>query len=377
MRIRSSMMAVALALTAAGCAENAEEMPASESDVDGAEAIAEGEEASAESEDGTTESGEGSTGEGSAADGIELPVGTPPPPPPPPPAPVSMAPPPMPSPVTVDQPVAGETPAEIPAFDPDTMTPAEIEAVIEAFPPPAAGSPVSYCPALERNAPVDQCANFTNLVNNAALGVAALGAAETMRMGQAYPVRLIVGKQARQQQIEDVAGSAGAVTSGELKLAPWICGTLQAPEFEVTGDLRQCKERGASSQVSFEWTVVPRIARKLTLSAKAESRAGKDGEMLDQVDSKVITVNVDASGKTKVNNFMADLTETLGGLRNLLLALLGVIGVIGTIIWRVRKIRRNPDADPVAAPNGDDADDTPDDDKGGTPPPAPPLANGP
>ena len=266
-------------------------------------------------------------------------------------------------------------PDDMPVIDPDTLTPEELEAFIDDLPPTAAGSPVAYCPALERNAPADQCEAFTNLVDNAALGIAALGAAEKMRMGQAYPVRLIVGKKAKQEQIEEVAGSAGAVTSGDLKLAPWICGTLQAPEFDVTGDVRQCKERGASSQVSFEWTVVPRLARKLTLSAKAESRAGEDGQMLDQVDSKVITVDVDASGKTRVNTFMADLTESLGGLRNLLLALLAVIGVMGTIIWRVRKIWKNPDADPNASDGAAAGEEAATDQVPGEENPPPPAGN--
>ena len=356
MRIHGTIVALALALAATGCNQTAEEAPASETaEAAAEESPAEGEaieEPGAEENAGEAEAS--AEGEEASAEGEEGEAETP-------------------EPASTPSPIEPNLPADMPILDPEIMTPEMIEDVIDSLPPPAAGSPLSYCPALERNAPADQCEAFTNLVNNAALGVASLGAAKTMRMGQAYPVRLIVGKKDKQEQIEAVAGSAGAVTTGELKLAPWICGSLQAPEFDIRGDERQCKRRGASSQVSFEWTVVPKIARKLTLSAKAESLAGKDGEMLDQVDSEVITVDVDASNKVKVNSFMADLTEALGGLRNLLLALLAVIGVIGTIIWRVRKIWKNPDADPnasngAAEGEGANADQVPD--EGKPPPPA-------
>jgi hypothetical protein len=164
-------------------------------------------------------------------------------------------------------------------------------------------------------------------------------------VGQYYPVRLVVGRKERATQIEQAAGQPGEVTTGDIALGPWICAQLSAASFDVRGELRQCKRRGAAGQVSFAWDVSPEVARELRLSATVQSLAEKDGQPLDQIDSETITVTVSADGITSFDATIKRLTGSAGGLRTFLLAVLGVLGVVSVIVWRVRNLGKKPDKD--------------------------------
>ncbi len=203
----------------------------------------------------------------------------------------------------------------------------------------------SYCPAMEDFAPADDCARYTTLAQQAPLGIAALGAPRAMAVGQFYPVKLVVGKQERAEQIERAAGAEGEVSTGEIKLGPWICAELKAADFEVRGDLRQCKRKAGSPQLSFDWEVSPQQPRDLMLSATVQSLTEKNGQPLDQIDSETIRVAVTADGISSFDHTVQRLTGSAGGLRTFLLAVLSALGVLSVIVWRVRNLGKKPDKD--------------------------------
>lgn len=186
---------------------------------------------------------------------------------------------------------------------------------------------------------------MTTLIANAPLGIAALGAPRAMAVGEYYPVRLVVGRKERQRQIEQAGGQPGEVTTGDIALGPWICAELSAVDFDVRGEGRQCKRRGAAAQVSFAWEVSPEKARQLSLSATVQSLAEKDGQPLDQIDSETISVAVTADGISSFDATIKRLTGSAGGLRTFLLAVLGVVGVLSVIVWRVRNLGKKPEKD--------------------------------
>ncbi|WP_435418643.1 hypothetical protein WAB17_03485 [Parerythrobacter aurantius] len=209
----------------------------------------------------------------------------------------------------------------------------------------ASAAGAGYCAAMEDFAPADQCARYTMLADQAPLGIAALGAPRSMEVGQFYPVKLVVGKQERAEQIERAAGEDGEVSTGEIKLGPWICAELKATDFEVRGDLRQCKRKAGAPQLSFDWEVSPGQPRDLTLSATVQSLTEQDGQPLDQIDSETIKVAVTADGIATFDNTVERLTGSAGGFRTFLLAVLSALGVLSVIVWRVRNLGKKPDKD--------------------------------
>lgn len=209
---------------------------------------------------------------------------------------------------------------------------------------PAADA-ATYCPAMEDFASADECARYATLAAQAPLGIAALGAPREMAVGQFYPVKLVVGKEERADQIKRAAGADGEVSTGQIKLGPWICAQLKAVDFEVRGDLRQCKRKAGSPQLSFDWEVSPEQPRDLTLSATVQSLTEQDGQPLDQIDSETIKVAVTADGIASFDNTVQRLTGSAGGLRTLLLAVLSALGVLSVIVWRVRNLSKKPEKD--------------------------------
>lgn len=166
-----------------------------------------------------------------------------------------------------------------------------------------------------------------------------------MAVGQFYPVRLVVGKRDRADQIKRAAGAEGEVSTGEMKLGPWICAELKAAGFKVKGAPRQCKRKAGSPQVSFDWEVSPEQPRDLTLSASVQSLTEQDGQPLDQIDSETITVAVTADTIASFDKTVERLTGSAGGLRTFLLAVLSVLGVLSVIFWRIRNLGKKPDQD--------------------------------
>lgn len=207
------------------------------------------------------------------------------------------------------------------------------------------GGGTAFCPALEDFATSAECARYTMLAANAPLGVASLGASRVMEVGKYYPVNLVVGRKERAEQIAQAAGAPGEVTSGELKLGPWICAELKAVDFSVKGDKRQCQRKAGSAQVSFQWEVSPQQERKLALAATVQSLTEKDGQPLDQIDSETIAVEVTADTITRFDKQIERLTGSAGGLRTFLLAVLSALGVLSVILWRIRNLGKKPDKD--------------------------------
>lgn len=208
----------------------------------------------------------------------------------------------------------------------------------------------AFCPALEDFASVAECTRYSTLAANAPLGVASLGAARSMKVGEFYPVKLVVGRKERAAQIARAAGASGDVTTGELKLGPWICAELKAVDFAVRGERRLCQRKAGSPQVSFQWEVSPEQERQLTLAATVQSLTEKNGQPLDQIDSETIAVAVTADAITRFDQQIKRLTGSAGGLRAFLLAVLSALGVLSVIVWRIRNLGQKPDKDALKDP---------------------------
>ena len=236
---------------------------------------------------------------------------------------------------------------EIPTSDPDEPRPMEMR-----VPGPSPTSDTTPDAAAE-DEPVDDAVTGDP-------GRAILAAETEMDVGEYHTVKLLVGEEDRVEDMTRAAESIGsATTSGPLELAPYICGELDANGFEVREPLRQCQQRGRSPQVSFTWNVSPISDRALTLRAKAITYDRENGSAMDQRDSQTLQIVVNADIFDKFNFWVRDMTESMGGLRNLLLAILAVLGVVSAIIWRIRNLGNSPDAgevEQVAVGTGDAED---------------------
>ncbi|WP_155806039.1 hypothetical protein [Erythrobacter litoralis] len=197
-------------------------------------------------------------------------------------------------------------------------------------------APVTHAPQPSENAGDD--------AEEPDAGYALLAAKPEMEVDERYPVKLLVGEKERLEDMSAAAQSIGDMTqSGELELAPYICGILTAPGFVVEEEMRQCQDRGRSPEVSFTWHVAPNTDRPLTLQAKAITYDTEGGRPIDQRDSETLQIAVNASGFTKFNIWVREMTESVGGLRILLLAILAMLGVVSAIVWRLKTMGSKPD----------------------------------
>ena len=201
------------------------------------------------------------------------------------------------------------------------------------------------CPQIGGLASEAECTSYSGLLSSLQQGIAAFDPPRQMDMGRDYPVRLVIGSREVSDQVVDTATDAGDVKTVDIRLGSWICAELMASQFKFDGSARQCKERGLSRMLSFNWTVSPRQDGTLKLGVKVESLAGKDGKLLDTIDSRMIAVDVKADTIGRFDMLVSRLTESFGGLRTMLLALLSALGVLSVIIWRIRHIGRKPDKD--------------------------------
>jgi hypothetical protein len=176
-------------------------------------------------------------------------------------------------------------------------------------------------------------------------GIAAFDPPRKMNMGKQYPVKLVIGSEDVAAQVVDAATDAGDVKTVPIKLGAWVCAELLAAQFKLTGPARQCKERGASRMLSWDWTVAPNQDGKLKLGVKVESFAEQNGKPMDAIDSRMIAVDVQADTIGRVDMMVSRLTESFGGLRTMLLALLSALGVLSVIVWRVKHLGQKPDKD--------------------------------
>ena len=202
-----------------------------------------------------------------------------------------------------------------------------------------------YCDAMEDLATPEECQNYTLLRANAAPGIAAFGAPRKMELSQFYPVKLVVGKHERAAEIKAAAGVTGEVSTASVGLGPWVCAQLQAVDFEVKGERKQCQRRGGSPQISFAWEVAPKREDTLRLSATVQTLTEKDGQPLDQIDSAVIAVAVTGDSISRFDRMINRLTNSTMGFRTFLLAIASALGVLSVVIWRIRTLGQKPDKD--------------------------------
>lgn len=210
---------------------------------------------------------------------------------------------------------------------------------------PEGAGPKIPCPQLGGLALPAECAHYATLQASLKKGIAAFDPPRSMHMGKDYPVKLVIGNEEVAAQIVDAATDAGEVKTVNIRLGSWICAELLAPQFDVTGDRRICRERGLSQTMSWDWTVSPNQDGKLKMGVKVESFAEKNGTPLDAIDSRMIAVDVQADTLGRFDMMVSRLTESLGGVRTLLLALLSALGVLSAVIWRVRTMGKKPDQD--------------------------------
>ena len=176
-------------------------------------------------------------------------------------------------------------------------------------------------------------------------GIAAFDPPRKMEVGLSYPVKLVVGTLGAESQIVDSATDEGQVKTVDVQLGAWVCAELLAPQFKVGSPARQCRERGTMRMLAWNWTVEPRRDGQLKLGVKVESFASKGGAPIDAIDSRMIAVDVTADGISAFNLTVQRLTESIGGFRNLLLALARALGVLSVIVWRIRTLGQRPDKD--------------------------------
>ena len=201
------------------------------------------------------------------------------------------------------------------------------------------------CAQLGRLASAQECDNYSALFAAMQSGIAAFDPPRKMNMGKQYPVKLVIGSEDVAAQVVDAATDAGDVKTVPIKLGAWVCAELMAAQFKLTGAARQCKERGASRMLSWDWTVAPNQDGQLKLGVKVESFAEQNGKPMDAIDSRMIAVDVQADTIGKVDMMVSRLTESFGGLRTMLLALLSALGVLSVIVWRVKHLGQKPDKD--------------------------------
>jgi hypothetical protein len=198
---------------------------------------------------------------------------------------------------------------------------------------------------MEDLASAQECENYTLLRANAGLGIAAFGAKRNMELGQYYPVRLVIGKKERERSIVAAAGVVGEVATSDIALGPWVCAQIQATDFAVKGEPRQCQRRAGSPQLSFAWEVSPQREDTLRLSATVQTLTEKNGQPLDQIDSAVIAVAVTGDSISRFDRTVNRLTNSTMGFRAFLLAILSALGVLSVIVWRIRHLGQKPDKD--------------------------------
>ncbi|RYD43320.1 MAG: hypothetical protein EOP63_10050 [Sphingomonadales bacterium] len=201
------------------------------------------------------------------------------------------------------------------------------------------------CPQLGGLATPEECANYSGLLATMQSGIAAFDPPRRMEMGRDYPVKLVIGAKEVAAQVVDSATDAGDVKTVDIRLGSWICAELLASQFELNGPSRQCKERGLSRMLSFDWTVSPKQDGKLKLGVKVESLAEQNGKPLDTIDSRMIAVDVEADAIGRFDMMVSRLTDSLGGVRTMLLALVSALGVLSVVVWRVRNLGKKPEKD--------------------------------
>ncbi|SEH16707.1 hypothetical protein SAMN05428974_1828 [Sphingopyxis sp. YR583] len=201
------------------------------------------------------------------------------------------------------------------------------------------------CPQLGGLATPEECANYSGLLATMQSGVAAFDPPRRMDMGRDYPVKLVIGAKEVAAQVVDSATDAGDVKTVDIRLGSWICAELLATQFELNGPARQCKERGLSRMLSFDWTVSPKQDGKLKLGVKVESLAEQNGKPLDTIDSRMIAVDVEADAIGRFDMMVSRLTDSIGGVRAMLLALVSALGVLSVVVWRIRNLGKKPEKD--------------------------------
>ena len=201
------------------------------------------------------------------------------------------------------------------------------------------------CPQLGGLATPEECVNYSGLLATMQSGVAAFDPPRRMAMGRDYPVKLVIGAKEVATQVVDSATDAGDVKTVDIRLGSWVCAELLATQFELNGPARQCKERGLSRMLSFDWTVSPKQDGQLKLGVKVESLAEQNGKPLDTIDSRMIAVDVEADAIGRFDMMVSRLTDSLGGVRTMLLALVSALGVLSVVVWRIRNLGKKSEKD--------------------------------
>lgn len=208
----------------------------------------------------------------------------------------------------------------------------------------SAATPI-LCPQLGTMLSKAECDNYAVLHAAMQSGIAAFDPPRTMKSGEQYPIKLVVGSEEVRAAVIDAATDAGQVKAVDVRLGAWVCAELLATQFDLSGPARQCRERGAARMLSWDWTVSPKHGGRLKLGVKIESFTAKGGRPLDVIDSRMINVDVESGTFEDFDKGVSGATKSLGGVRTMLLAFLSAIGVLSVVIWRVRNLGQKPEKD--------------------------------
>jgi hypothetical protein len=211
------------------------------------------------------------------------------------------------------------------------------------------------CPELGTIASSDACAVGKRAFGP--LGIATLSAERSMLVDRSYPVRLMVGLDELQHKFEADAGKHELSASAGLRLGDWICAELHATNFNQDNtEKRQCKKRGGSPQVRFDWKVSPTAKGRQVLAATVQSLSDEGGTPFEQIDSNKVSIAVHTDSVTWIEELLDGavrivnkLTDLAGSVKALLLIVAAIIAAVSLIIWRWKYLGRRPEPTPPAA----------------------------
>ncbi|HMG47252.1 MAG TPA: hypothetical protein VK614_07310 [Allosphingosinicella sp.] len=225
-----------------------------------------------------------------------------------------------------------------------------------APPPPdqAAAPDNAYCDVVRRYVTAAECARFREQLARLESGVTAFRTPRQMLVGQPSEVRLAIGAP---EQAEEVAATAGgSTTDGRTKMGTTRIGRimrarLEGSDFDIVAVGDAERDLGATSEEVWIWRVTPRDRGQHQLTAVLEVLAerGESGRERLAIYRGNATIEVDVTAAQKGAQrhqermtALQRLKELLTSTEGVLAALAAVLAAIGLVVWRVRRIGKDP-----------------------------------
>ena len=231
----------------------------------------------------------------------------------------------------------------------------------------SSGDDTPYCDVVRQYLPAATCARYREQLARLEGGVRAFRAPDRMEVGQSREVRLAIGRPEDRAEVAQAAGGSTDDPStriGTTRIGRIMRATLHGTSFDITPVGNPERILGATSEEVWMWRVTPRDRGQQVLTAELEVLAESGGSGRERLaiyrNNATITVDVSAAQRDterhqKRMTALQRLKELLTSTEGVLGALAAVLAVIGVIVWRVRRIGKNPaerdgDADGEAPP---------------------------